>query len=199
MDTKIITDLIIKEKKDYFEEQYNSPFFRDAIKEISDRFSEREVIFTVFPLSFISVGLPFGFIFLLFPTLSTLSIVLYLFFSITIFITGLLLSGKRKEKRIIKKVEEDENERNEYLNYIIMPYFEKELISDEILTHIKLKLTLDQFKILKAMNKDGITYKGLSDFIENIKDIDSSIEESESEKYSLKYSDIKNTYTHINE
>ena len=118
------------------------------------------------------MALPFGFISFLFPTLS---IPLFLFFSITIFTTGLFLFCKTKEKRIIKKVEEDENERNEYLNYIIMPYFEKELISDEILTHIKLKLTLDQFKILKAMNKDGITYKGLSDFIENIKDIDSSI------------------------
>lgn len=196
MDIKTITNLIIKEKKDYFEEKYNSPFFRSAIKEISKSFSEREALFTVFPLSFISVALPFGFISFLFPTLS---IPLFLFFSITIFTTGLFLFCKTKEKRIIKKVEEDENERNEYLNYIIMPYFEKELISDEILTHIKLKLTLDQFKILKAMNKDGITYKGLSDFIENIKDIDSSIEESESEKYSLKYSDIKNTYTHINE
>lgn len=188
MNTKIIRDLINKEKKDYFEAQYNSPFFRSEIKKLSDYFSETELLFVFLPLGLISTILPAPILSL---STSTIPIVLYLFLAIMIFITGSFLSHKAKEKRIIKKIEEDENERNEYLNYIIMPHFEKELISDEILQHIKLNLTLDQFKILKAMNKDGITYKDLSDFLENIKDIDSSIEEAESEKYSLTHDDIK--------
>lgn len=192
MNTKIIRDLINKEKKDYFEAQYNSPFFRYEVKNMSNYFSEREHLFVFLPLTFISMILPGPILSLSIPTLPTLLIVLlYCFFVIMILITGSFLSAKAKEKSIIKKIEEDENERNEYLNYIIMPYFEKKLISDEILQHIKLNLTLDQFKILKAMNKDGITYKGLSDFLENIKDIDSSIKEAESEKYSLTHNDIK--------
>ena len=32
MDIKTITNLIIKEKKDYFEEKYNIPFFSSAFK-----------------------------------------------------------------------------------------------------------------------------------------------------------------------
>ncbi len=189
MNTKIIRDLIKKEKKDYFEAQYNSPFFKAEIKRMSNYFSETELLFVFLPLTFISMILPAPILSLSIPTLSI--VLLYILLAIMIFITGSFLSHKAKEKRIIKKIEEDENERNEYLNYIIMPHFEKELISDEILQHIKLNLTIDQFKILKAMNKDGITYKGLSDFLENIKDIDSSIKEAESEKYSLTHDDIK--------
>lgn len=155
MNTKIIRDLINKEKKDYFEAQYNSPFFKAEIKRMSNYFSETELLFVFLPLTFISMILPAPILSLsLSLSIPTLSIVLlYLFLAIMIFITGSFLSTKAKEKIIIKKIEEDENERNEYLNYIIMPHFEKKLISDEMLQHIKLNLTLDQFKILKAMNK----------------------------------------------
>lgn len=60
-----------------------------------------------------------------------------------------------------------------------------------MLQQVKLSLTLDQFKVLRATNTKGVTYKNLSDFINNIENINTSLIEAEEDKYTLNYSDIK--------
>lgn len=50
---------------------------------------------------------------------------------------------------------------------------------------VKLSLTLDQFNVLKATNTKGVTYKNLSDFINNIENINTSLIEAEEDKYAL--------------
>lgn len=98
---------------------------------------------------------------------------------------------KLYRKKIKDKIINNESYRNEFFDYFLTPIFESNIIDDEMLQQVKLSLTLDQFKVLRATNTKGVTYKNLSDFINNIENINTSLIEAEEDKYTLNYSDIK--------
>lgn len=163
------------------------------IKTASNYCSLYEALFIIAPFSII---LPLLTLFVGMSSFSALSnLILSIFLSILFLI--LTTSGlvyfylKNTQKKIKNKIKNSESYRNEFFDYFLIPIFENNIIDNEMLQQVKLSLTLDQFKVLKATNTKGITYKNLSDFIHNIENINASLIEAEEDKYTLNHIDVK--------
>ena len=193
MSIKNIEDLIIKQRQSFLISYLNNDdLLSPQIKRASDYCSLYEALFIILPFSVI---LPLLTIFVGISSLSLLSnLILSIFFSILSLIlttSGLIyFYSKNKQKKIKNKIKNNESYRNKFFDYFLIPIFENNIIDNEMLQQVKLSLTLDQFKVLKATNTKGITYKNLSDFINNIENINISLTEAEEDKYTLNYSDI---------
>lgn len=194
MSIKNIEDLIIKQRQSFLNSYLNNDdLLSPRIKTASNYCSLYEALFIIAPFSII---LPLLTLFVGMSSFSALSnLILSIFLSILSLIlttSGLLyFYSKNKQKKIKNKIKNNESYRNEFFDYFLIPIFENNIIDNEMLQQVKLSLTLDQFKVLKATNTKGITYKNLSDFINNIENINISLTEAEEDKYTLNYSDIK--------
>lgn len=194
MSIKNIEDLIIKQRQSFLNSYLNNDdLLLPRIKTASNYCSLYEALFIIAPFSII---LP---LLTLFVGMSSFSALSNLILSIFLSILFLLLttSGlvyfylKNTQKKIKNKIKNSESYRNEFFDYFLIPIFENNIIDNEMLQQVKLSLTLDQFKVLKATNTKGITYKNLSDFIHNIENINASLIEAEEDKYTLNHIDVK--------
>lgn len=194
MSIKNIEDLIIKQRQSFLNSYLNNDdLLLPRIKTASNYCSLYEALFIIAPFSII---LPLLTLFVGMSSFSALSnLILSIFLSILFLI--LTTSGlvyfylKNTQKKIKNKIKNSESYRNEFFDYFLIPIFENNIIDNEMLQQVKLSLTLDQFKVLKATNTKGITYKNLSDFIHNIKNINASLIEAEEDKYTLNHIDVK--------
>lgn len=194
MSIKNIEDLIIKQRQSFLNSYLNNDdLLLPRIKTASNYCSLYEALFIIAPFSII---LPLLTLFVGMSSFSALSnLILSIFLSILFLI--LTTSGlvyfylKNTQKKIKNKIKNSESYRNEFFDYFLIPIFENNIIDNEMLQQVKLSLTLDQFKVLKATNTKGITYKNLSDFIHNIENINASLIEAEEDKYTFNYSYIK--------
>ena len=194
MSIKNIEDLIIKKRQSFLNSYLNNDdLLLPRIKTASNYCSLYEALFIIAPFSII---LPLLTLFVGMSSFSLLSnLILSIFLSI-LFVTFatygfLYFYFKIIQKKIKDKIINNESYRNEFFDYFLTPIFESSIIDDEMLQQVKLSLTLDQFKVLRATNTKGVTYKNLSDFINNIENINTSLIEAEEDKYTLNYSDIK--------
>lgn len=194
MSIKNIEDLIIKQRQSFLNSYLNNDdLLLPRIKTASNYCSLYEALFIIAPFSII---LPLLTLFVGMSSFSALSnLILSIFLSILFLI--LTTSGlvyfylKNTQKKIKNKIKNSESYRNEFFDYFLIPIFENNIIDNEMLQQVKLSLTLDQFKVLKATNTKGITYKNLSDFIHNIENINASLIEAEEDKYTLNHIDVK--------
>lgn len=194
MSIKNIEDLIIKQRQSFLNSYLNNDdLLLPRIKTASNYCSLYEALFIIAPFSII---LPLLTLFVGMSSFSALSnLILSIFLSILFLI--LTTSGlvyfylKNTQKKIKNKIKNSESYRNEFFDYFLIPIFENNIIDNEMLQQVKLSLTLDQFKLLKATNTKGITYKNLSDFIHNIENINASLIEAEEDKYTLNHIDVK--------
>lgn len=194
MSIKNIEDLIIKKRQSFLNSYLNNDdLLLPRIKTASNYCSLYEALFIIAPFSII---LPLLTLFVGMSSFSALSnLILSIFLSILFLI--LTTSGlvyfylKNTQKKIKNKIKNSESYRNEFFDYFLIPIFENNIIDNEMLQQVKLSLTLDQFKVLKATNTKGITYKNLSDFIHNIENINASLIEAEEDKYTLNHIDVK--------
>ena len=194
MSIKHIEDLIIKQRQSFFNSYLNNDdLLSPQIKKSSNYCGLYEALFIIGPFSII---VPLLTLFVGMSSFSLLSnLILSIFLSI-LFVTFstygfLYFYFKIIQKKIKDKIINNESYRNEFFDYFLTPIFESSIIDDEMLQQVKLSLTLDQFKVLRATNTKGVTYKNLSDFINNIENINTSLIEAEEDKYTLNYSDIK--------
>lgn len=194
MSIKNIEDLIIKQRQSFLNSYLNNDdLLLPRIKTASNYCSLYEALFIIAPFSII---LPLLTLFVGMSSFSALSnLILSIFLSILFLI--LTTSGlvyfylKNTQKKIKNKIKNSESYRNEFFDYFLIPIFENNIIDNEMLQQVKLSLTLDQFKVLKATNTKGITYKNLSDFIHNIENINASLIEAKEDKYTLNHIDVK--------
>lgn len=194
MSIKNIEDLIIKQRQSFLNSYLNNDdLLLPRIKTASNYCSLYEALFIIAPFSII---LPLLTLFVGMSSFSALSnLILSIFLSILFLI--LTTSGlvyfylKNTQKKIKNKIKNSESYRNEFFDYFLIPIFENNIIDNEMLQQVKLSLTLDQFKVLKATNTKSITYKNLSDFIHNIENINASLIEAEEDKYTLNHIDVK--------
>lgn len=81
-------------------------------------------------------------------------------FGFYIFSNGILL----KEK--LTNAKSSPEEYNEIADYIITPIFNKKYISEDILNHLKIDLSTEDYQSIRIANKQGITYEALYSFLE---------------------------------
>lgn len=99
--------------------------------------------------------------------------------------------GKYNKYIIETELKENIYFKKDFFDSYISPLFFKQEIDSEMNDILKLNLSLDQYKTIKLKNKSGITYKDVSNFINDIQHTNEILKEIEAEKYSVEYDNIK--------